>query len=210
MLRVWLARHGQTVWGDEDRFCGRTDLELSERGYAQAEALARRLAAEPLVAVYASPLRRALATAEAVARSQGLPVEALEGLVEMDFGRWEGRTREDVRRASPDRYLRWCEDPAAVAPEGGEGAYEVAQRALAALHHVFASHRAGAVLVVAHRTVNRILLCHYLEIPIRAYRERLGQDLCALNLLEVAGGQVRVRLLNSTDHIRYVPIAEAM
>src|SRR5512142_2663627 len=93
--RLFLIRHGATVLTAEDRFAGSTDVELSDTGREQAEALAQRLADDNVTAVYASPLRRTVATASIIGRPHGLQPILNDGLREIDHGRWEGLRRAE-------------------------------------------------------------------------------------------------------------------
>jgi broad specificity phosphatase PhoE len=89
--QVVLIRHGQTAWNRDERIRGRSDIPLDETGLEQARATARYVAARwPLTAIYASPLRRAMETARAVAGVQGLEAQPLDGLMDLSFGEWEG------------------------------------------------------------------------------------------------------------------------
>ena len=199
---IFLARHGETAWSRDDYFCGSSDVELSDAGQRQAEALAQALHAVPLAAIYASSLARAVATAVPVAAGHGLQAASVAELREMDFGAWEGRLRADVATTDAARYHAWQRDPAMVAPSGGENAYVVAARVMPALAQLIAAHTGETVLIVGHKTVNRILLCHLLGIPVRHYRERVVQDVCSLNHLRVGrDGDVRVTRLNDTSHL---------
>src|SRR5437870_6749298 len=126
--RVLIVRHGTTALGAEDRFAGSTDVPLADEGREQAERLARRLASEPLVAVYASPMQRAMETATIVARPHGLGPVARDGLREINHGRWEGLRRREVEERYADEYAAWEEDPLACSPEGGEPGISVMAR----------------------------------------------------------------------------------
>ncbi|HUK63507.1 MAG TPA: histidine phosphatase family protein [Dongiaceae bacterium] len=131
--RLFLVRHGATVLSAEDRFAGSTDAPLSQRGRAQAGRLARRLAGEPVAAVIASPLGRALDTARILAAPHGLEVETRAELREIDHGRWETLTRREVGERYPDEMAMWEADPFTFAPHGGESGLAVTARALPAL-----------------------------------------------------------------------------
>jgi len=97
MTRIILVRHGQTEWNRIERFRGRADVPLNGTGIAQAEATGRRLArlAKP-AAVYSSPLSRAVVTAGKIARPHGLSVQATDGLIDIDYGKWQGLTPRQV------------------------------------------------------------------------------------------------------------------
>src|SRR5207247_368766 len=115
-----LVRHGATTASHEDVFAGSIDVALSEKGQAQAEALARRLSQADLAAAYASPMLRTRRTAELVAGPHGLGVTLVDELLEIAHGRWEGKARRDVEREYCDEYAAWEADPFTFAPAGGE------------------------------------------------------------------------------------------
>lgn len=197
---VWLARHGETRWAAEDRYNGRADTELSERGRQQARQLAARLSGEPIAAVYCSSLRRCVETASCVAGRHGLVPRPVADLVEVDYGAWDGMLRTEILARYAELYAAWAADPASVLPPGGESGYSVLARALPALHGIVAAHTGRSVVIVAHKAVNRLLLCDLLAVPPRLYRARIGQLPCALNRVEWHGKEPMLTLLNDTSH----------
>jgi len=200
--RVLLVNHGETEWTHEERFAGVRDVALSEDGRRQGEQLARRLAGEPVAAVYTSPLRRAVTTAELIAEAHQLPMKVVDSLREMDFGDWEGRTRGDVMGEHTVVYGAWSRDPATVRPPRGESGYDVETRAVAAIKELARAHQGETIVVVGHRTVNRIVLCQLLGINLAGYRERLAQDVAALNRIEIdTRGRGRLYQINDTVHL---------
>src|SRR5574340_151024 len=100
--RVYLVRHGSTLLTQENRFAGETNVPLADEGRQQAQRLAARLAKEPIIAVYASPLERTVETARILAEPHSLDVIPQNGLREMSYGRWEGLTRAEVETQYPD------------------------------------------------------------------------------------------------------------
>lgn len=202
---ILLARHGETSLSREDHFCGSTDVPLSDEGQAQAEALARALRAVPLAAVYCSPLQRARETAAPTASWHKLEPIVLADLREMDFGAWEGRARAEILDMDGATYERWSRNQTAHTPAGSEHPYAVAGRAVPALMGIARAHPGAHVLVVAHKTLNRILLCHLLGLPMTSYRSLIGQDTCALNRIVITpDGQTHLALLNDTSHLQGV------
>lgn len=148
MTTIYLARHGESDWNVENRFQGHTDRPLTERGLEQARELADILADEPLDAVYASPLLRARATAEVVAARKGLEVISMAALREVDVGSWAGLSRAEVELQFPEGFRSWMSGGAGWTD--GESYEEMAERVLAALHHIASAHPAGRVLAVSH------------------------------------------------------------
>ena len=206
VTRVFLVRHGATTLSAEDRFAGSVDVPLSDEGRDQARRLGHRLAAEAIEAAYASPLSRASETARLVTHGRDLEVRPVEALREVSHGRWEERTREEVRREFAVEYERWERDPFTFGPTGGESGLEVLSRALPAFLAVVALHRGGSALVVSHKATIRLLIGHLLGFELRAYRDRLDQSPCALNILDVQEtGEARLVLYNDVAHYATVP-----
>jgi probable phosphoglycerate mutase len=170
---VLLARHGQTAWHVPDRYAGASDVPLDRTGRAQAAALARLVAGWRLTALASSPLVRATATAEPVAEATGLPVRVDPRLREVDFGIAEGRSLDSLRDEHPDTVARFLADPVAGHFPGGEPPAQAADRACAALRDLVAADPGGTILVVAHGTLIRLVLCAMLGIPLGDYRRKL-------------------------------------
>ena len=204
--RVFLVRHGATVLSAEDRYAGSVDVGLSDEGRAQARALGARLAAEPLAAVYASPMSRAQDTARLIVAGRGLDVVSVEELRETDHGHWEGKTREEIRERFSDEYLRWERDPFTFAPSSGETGLQVLSRALPAFLAIVDRHPDSAVLVVSHKATIRLVVSELLGVELRGYRDRLDMSPCGLSILDVkSGAEARLVLFNDVSHYQTVP-----
>ncbi len=201
MTRILLARHGQTAWNRERIFRGRSDVPLTETGLQQARALARRVAEERPAAVYCSPLARALVTAQAAGEEAGLSPETVDDLTDMNFGAWEGQSHERVQARDPLLYARWVTEPHTVQPPEGETLAEVRRRATGALDLIAARHRDAVVAVVAHRVVNKLLLCAALGLGDEGFW-RIRQDTGCLNVLVWGADRASVVLVNDTCHLR--------
>ncbi|MFO0675886.1 MAG: histidine phosphatase family protein [Polyangiaceae bacterium] len=202
--RVLLVRHGATTLSVEDRFAGSTDVDLSEEGRAQVSALAARLTGEKVDAVFASPLRRTVETATILAAPHGLGIVTHDGLREIDHGRWEGMTRREVESKYEGEYSAWEEDPFTFAPEGGESGLSVMARALPVIREIVTTHTGKTVVVASHKATIRLVLCSFLGIDARGYRDRLDQSPACLNVLEFKD-PVRARLIAYNDVAHYGP-----
>ena len=146
---------------------------------------------------------RAVATAQWVAAAGGWPLTPLDALREMDFGEWEGRTRADLLANDGERFHAWQQDAEHLAPTGGESAAQVIARVAPVVEALLQRHTGQAFMIVAHRTVNRILLCHLLGYPLGEYRQRIAQDTAALNRVRFAAdGTVADYVLNDVRHLR--------
>ena len=211
MTELILIRHAESEM--RGRYLGRTDPPLSDRGRAQAAALARRLAGKPLAAIYSSPLQRAMATAKAIAALHGLEVKEVADLAELDFGVWDGLSYGEIERRDPERLVCWLADPAVIHPPGGETLAHMSQRVVAATRGlsqsaaIVARHPQGAVAIISHGGPIRALVCHALGLPLEAHW-RIRQDLAALTRLDWYDAdwdsptEVVLSLLNDTCHLR--------
>lgn len=204
MTHILLARHGETEWNAIRRVQGWTDIPLSEKGLAQAEALAGRLSRIPLAAVYSSDLARAAQTAAPTAARLGLTVQTVPELREKGFGEWEGLTQADLERDYPELWHRYhvLRDLDALVP-GGETWPQVRERLSAALGRILAAHPGPdeAVLLVGHGGSGRMVILEALQAPLPTLL-RLHLDNASLSRLDFRGpGDSRVVLLNDTSHL---------
>ena len=196
-----LLRHGETALSAQRRFAGRGDAPLTETGRRQAAAAAARLAARGGIdMIVTSPLQRARRTAEAVAEATGAPVTVDDGLVETDFGEWEGLTFAEAMARWPEEISAWLAS-AEVAPPGGESLATVARRVLGALDRLLAAPGPGTLLLVSHVTPIKTLACRaMLAPPATMFRIHLDVgSLCEIHWF--ADGPALVRSLNDTAHL---------
>jgi probable phosphoglycerate mutase len=201
MTLVILVRHGQTEWNRVERFRGQADVPLDETGLAQAEATARRIASEwGPVAVYCSPLSRAVRTAEAIARQFGLPVQTHPGLTDIDYGQWQALTPDEARRRWPDMVDAWCRTPELAQIPGGETLDDLRTRTMDTLRGLAARHSGETVVLVGHTVVNRVILLAALGLGNDRFWH-LRQDTCAINVLEVEGDDYTLVTMNDTCHL---------
>ncbi|MEU5843196.1 bifunctional RNase H/acid phosphatase [Rhodococcus sp. NPDC047139] len=199
--RLLLLRHGQTTLSVERRYSGRGNPELTELGRDQAVAAAQRLGARGgISAVLSSPLGRARETAAAAADALDLPVTVHDGLIETDFGDWEGLTFAEAARRDPEVHRRWLGDTS-VRPPNGESFDEVAKRIAAVRDDLLTDYAGSTVLVVSHVTPIKTFLQMALDSgPALLYRLHL--DLASLSIAEFyPDGGSSVRLVNDTSHL---------
>ena len=208
--RMYLIRHGTTTLSAEDRFSGGTDIDLSDEGRWQAALLARRLSDDRITAVYCSPMRRTLETAEIISEPYRLTPILREGLREIHHGRWETLHRREVEEKYPEEYAAWVEDPFTFAPQGGESGVMVMARALPVIREIVVSHMGETVAVISHKATIRLILSSLLGFDARGYRDRLDQSPACLNILDFKD-TVRARLMLFNDVSHYAdqpPYAE--
>jgi len=178
----------------------RHDVELSATGQEQAERLAQALRGERLAAVYSSPLKRALGTAQAIARYHGLPVEVDFDLREVDAGEVEGLSLEELSRRYPQLWEEWRWGSGSLRLPGGEDLDDLQVRAWRALERIAARHPQGTVAVVGHTFTNLVLICRALGLP-PGYFRRMRQGLASINVLRSDSTGWHLVSLNDRCHL---------
>ncbi len=174
---------------------------MNENGAAQAQKIANRLASYKIAAVYASPLPRAVQTAQPLAESHGLQIVETADLLDIDYGAWEGMAREDIRAKYPALYDTWVKTPGKVKFPGGESVRQVRLRVENLLEELCQEHLGDTVALVSHRVTCHIVLCIALGLPNDAIW-RLRQDVGCINEFEERDGSYVVLLMNETDHLK--------
>lgn len=193
-MKVYLFRHGQIELSNEARVIGQTDVPLDETGRGQARwwrAIAAQLA---FYRIFCSDLIRSRETAEILAGSSPVPITALPALREIDLGAWDGLSRAEVQTRFPAEWAERGRNIAEYRPVNGESFADLAARVVPAVERV-AECAEGPIAIVGHAGVNRVLLCHVLGMPL-AHLFRIGQDYCALNIIETGKVPWSVSMMN--------------
>jgi probable phosphoglycerate mutase len=199
--RLILLRHGQTRLSVERRYSGRGDHPLTELGQEQASRAAARLSeVEGIAAVVSSPLQRAAQTAQAVAAALNLDVVAHQGLIETDFGTWEGLTFAEAAQQDPEVHRRWLGDTS-VKPPRGESFDEVHARVRKVRTELIAKYGGKTLVVVSHVTPIKTLLRQALDVGPQ-FLFRMHLDLTGVSIAEFyPDGHASVKLVNDTSHL---------
>jgi len=196
-----LVRHGHVEGIHPERFRGRIDLPLTPLGRRQAAATADFIASHwPAAAIYASPLSRCVDTATAIGKAQDKIVHPLPELLDINYGTWQGREREEVKAAEPELFKAWMEQPQLTVIDGAETLQDVQARLARALYIMRKAHPDGTVIAVGHDSTNRVFLTLALDLPLSRYWH-LQQDPCAINILRFGADGCRVVSVNQTSHL---------
>jgi broad specificity phosphatase PhoE len=193
--QIILIRHGETVQNAAGIAQGWNDSALSELGERQVRAVAQRLHVFGADALYSSPLGRAMSTAKVISEALGLEIRTLDGFREMGYGRWEGQSFRDVRKADFEIFKQWSVDGDCPCPEG-ESHNDVRRR----LAEAFEQIDAARPIVVTHGTAIRIAATVLMDLPVMASRH-FAQDNAAIILFVNRGGRVVLKLWNDTNHV---------
>jgi alpha-ribazole phosphatase/probable phosphoglycerate mutase len=203
---LYLIRHGQTEGSEVKKYKGSIDVPLSENGIKQMKQVSQHIFNNPLnsfnrlIAVYSSPLNRALKSAEIIAEPHGLRPVVMNDLRERSFGIWEGMSFDEIRERYPEEFKAWACNPLKYNPIGGESTIEVRDRVISALNDVLSNHGNEQIAIVAHGGVNRIILCHIMGIPLENIF-RIEQDFAAVNIIEFHDKYPVVKLINGVFYV---------
>lgn len=200
-LKIYFVRHGQTASSLENQFCGDLDSELTDDGAQMAQSLAQAYSSLPWKAVFSSPMRRTIATAKPLCDAVGLKIQLRDGLKEIAYGKWEGRSPEEVNHEFHDEYIRWLADPAWNSPTGGEKGIDIARRSSQVLEEIDHKYSTGNILVVSHKATIRIMLCSLLGIDVGRYRDRLGMPVGSVSVVEFAPNGPLLQNLGDRCHL---------
>ncbi|MGA2515521.1 MAG: histidine phosphatase family protein [Thermodesulfobacteriota bacterium] len=201
MTSIYLVRHGQTAWNKEEIFRGRTDVPLDETGLKQAELVGEYFREIKIHAIYSSTLSRAWETARKIAQFNDLKVQPLPGIIDMSFGKWEGRPHQEIREKDSKTYRQWVEKPHLVRLPGGESLDDVRVRAMAALEEVIRKHPEKTLVLVSHRVICKVLICAILSLD-NSHFWQITQDTTAINLIQYRKGKYILSLMNETCHLK--------
>ncbi len=199
--RLLLLRHGQTQYSIERRYSGQTDVPLTPLGERQAAAAAARMSTvDGVAAVVSSPLQRCVRTASLAAEALDVPMIVHKGLIETNFGAWDGLTFAEAAVSDPELHARWIGD-SSVAPPDGESFDAVHRRVRRTRDELITRYGGATLVVVSHVTPIKALLRMALDAG-PALLFRLHLDLASLSIADFyPDGAATVTLVNDTSHL---------
>ncbi len=197
MPTLLLIRHGENDFVGR-KLAGRLPgVHLNEHGRQQAEMVAQALCKAPLKAIYSSPMERAVETAQPLAAALGLDVQLRPGLIELDYGRFQGRTFKQLRRTKLWKDVQG--NPIVVRFPDGESFIEAQQRVAAELEAIIALHAEDEVVACfTHGDIIRLTVAHYLQMPLNAY-QRLAANTASITVLVRVKDQVFIPHINQVS-----------
>lgn len=200
MIRLYLIRHGETEWNRARRFQGWTDIELSAEGEEQARLLGERFKKIKIDEIYASPLKRAVATAMPIAKVQGIDVITKESFKEINFGEWEGMTAPEISAKYGKDF-----DDFIVAPEKGVfpgdiSFDKVTDRIKAGFEEVLEGKKDKNIVIVSHGGIIRLMIKYLLNFDCEWYN-KTWIDNTSISLVEIRKHGTLMRVLNDSSHL---------
>ncbi|HKB34204.1 MAG TPA: histidine phosphatase family protein [Candidatus Dormibacteraeota bacterium] len=202
-----LVRHGQSTWNREHRIQGQLDPPLSGEGRRQAELLGRRLAGRRLAGFYASDLKRAFETAQAIESLVDLKPDPTAGLREIYLGEWEGLRTDEIAQRFPEAWARWTEKPDWDLVPGGEGAARFESRVNASLDEILGRHAQGDILLVTHGGVIQVALHRVIGRPSTGLFPFKIQN-ASISVIEAREGRMVIAGSNDVAHLEPALVTE--
>jgi probable phosphoglycerate mutase len=206
-LKLILVRHGETCWNKEGLVQGGdSDIKLNDTGLEQARKLAAFLKSEPITAVISSPLQRAIATAEVIAKHHQLPVEIDQGLKELKVGELEGISISNLSTTFSQFLMQWWQDRGSTKLPNGESLVELQQRAWKVIEDLLEKHKTSpehnkdtTVVVVSHYFVTLAIILKALNLPLDFFI-KFKLDLGGVSILEFRDYGARLLAFNNTSY----------
>lgn len=205
--RIILVRHGQTAWNvgaGEQRFRGRTDLPLDDIGHTQAQAIARRLNAEPISAILTSPLLRTRQTVASLASELGVTPQPHDGLLDIDYGHFQGLTHSGAAVRFPEQARQWWLAPAQVRFPDGEALADVRDRLEALFEELLSRYPGQTVVLAGHQIVNKVAACMLLGLDLNQIW-RIRQNTGCINVFQNRDAVWHITRLNDCCHVSLIP-----
>lgn len=197
-LEIFFVRHGETVWNKEQRVQGVSDLDLNAEGLKQAESLAYYLQDRSFSAIYTSPLKRALFTARIINRFHNVPLYVDPRLMEMDQGRFEGLSYNELMLCEKEFLKKWFTDPTSVRIPGGETFAEVQRRAWQVVELIL--NRGENALVVSHNFTIATILCYVEGLLLSQFR-RVSVEIASVTTVLFEDGKGTITTFNDRSHL---------
>ncbi len=206
--RFYLIRHGETDWNKGGRYQGWTNIELNEAGREQARLLGERFKYLPLDAVYVSPLKRAMETAEAVGKAKGLTPIVDEHFKEINFGEWEGHTIAELSEKYGKAYTDFFANPFSH-PMPGEGSFQnVMQRAIAGFEALEQERKGQNIAIISHGGLLRVMLVGLLGLGEEFYRKTWMTNTSITMLDVMEDGRRLLMTLNDKAHLEMAELLQ--
>jgi alpha-ribazole phosphatase len=202
MMRLILVRHCQTDRNQQRTLQGHSPIELNAAGRKDAEALALALRAEKVEAIYSSPLRRSMETAQAINHFHQLAIESEDGLKELDVGDLDGLTIEEMRSRYSSFWHEWTSgEPGSARCPNGESLGEAQQRAWDTIQEIKRRHRQQTAIAVTHYFVIVSVICKALGIDLSHMGRFRALSTGAISILDFRDEGTTLTLFNDTCHL---------
>ncbi len=199
-MKIYITRHGETEWNKEDRLQGFKNSRLTKEGIGGAIKLSQSLSHIDFDYIYTSPLARALETAKLIKKDKKTPIVELDGLKEINLGKWEGMKKTDIKALYPESYYNFWNNPKAYIPHGGESFKDLFLRIDSVLK-IILQQKCENILIVSHGISLKVLFCIMKDTAIEDFWETSYLDNNSLTIVDLKDNEVSFIIENDTSHL---------
>ncbi|MCI1959729.1 MAG: histidine phosphatase family protein [Clostridia bacterium] len=200
MIKLYLIRHGETDWNTTKRFQGWSDIELNKNGLKQAKLLGERFKKIKIDEIYSSPLKRAVKTAEPIAKANGIEVKTNENFKEINFGKWEGMTRDEISEIYGSEFDDFIKAPETHTFPGEISFDNVTKRLVKGLNEVLRGKNNMSIAIVSHGGIIRLMMKYLLDIR-EPWYNKTWVDNTSITYIEIGKNHNLLRVFNDSSHI---------
>ena len=204
MSKIYLVRHGETLWNSTMRYQGSSDIELSDEGINQAKKLSEKLKTVDFDAAYSSDLKRAFVTCQTVIGERDVEIVQKPALREMSFGLWEGLTHEQIEAKNPGEMDKFFTDPANCLIPQGENFAILQERVYPCFEEIINDNHNKNILIVAHGGTIRAILAKLLSMDLKAvwFLQQYNTSVNIISKQQIKGNErIFVELINDISHL---------
>jgi probable phosphoglycerate mutase len=206
MLKLYITRHGETVWNTQRRMQGWKNSELTERGIANAKALGDSIKEIEFKRVYCSPLDRTRKTAELILGTRNIEVIYEEDLKEINLGEIEGSNQEEANKIHPNFSQYFWEQPHLYEALSGEDFYKVRERVIRVLEKIIKENPEGNVLIVTHGVVLKTIQGYFKNTPMENFWAPPFIYDTSLTIVEIDKGTAEIVVEGDISHLKHIEI----
>ena len=196
-----LIRHGETPYNRDRRYQGHRDTPLTKKGKRQAKEIAIRLRNESLDAIYSSDIKRTRYTAKVINGYYSLKINILPQLREIDFGDWEGKTHNEIRREWKGLLDEWENEPSKIKISRGESIKDLAERVRTTIKKIISDHPGQRIAIITHGGPIRIILMDALGLGTDNWWKTITSN-GGISIIEYQSKRAKVLLQNDTFHLK--------
>ncbi|MBS4536252.1 histidine phosphatase family protein [Clostridium sp. D2Q-14] len=195
MNKLYLIRHGETIWNKIGIIQGQADISLTKKGEKQAFLVSNKLKDANIRHIYSSDLNRAYDTAKIIAKNLDISVSKKEELREINFGAWQGFTIKYIKKAYNKEYEIWRNEPYLLTIPKGESLIKVQERVMRFINRLDESHKYNNILIVSHSVVIKVIILGLLDLDLVTYR-KFSISNCGLTIIEFIEKRKVIKCLN--------------
>lgn len=200
-MKIYITRHGETLWNKENRRQGWKNSDLTEMGIEDAKRLGERLKSITFDRIYCSPLGRAIETARYIKGEKETPIIICEDLKEINFGVWEGMSNAEIDALYAEQNFKFWNKPHEYVPVEGETYDSLINRTEKVLNQIIEKEKGNTILIVTHGVTKKAIYKIVKDIPLEKFWGPPFMHNTGLSILEVEGERMHFVVESDISHL---------